>query len=176
MVTIMECQDARLLILPYLDLELTEAQAAPLRQHLIECRSCRSEAQADKALDAWFVPTAEIQVPADFAARVARRAVAGDTGGRFETAGRGSANEVVEGGGRILPFVLNLTAAAALVLFLVSLAVKFQGNPSGEALQADSSNLSEMLDELDQLNRDQAADPTEGVVLPKADHDRGTDR
>ena len=33
-----------------------------------------------------------------------------------------------------------------------------------------------MLDELDQLNRDQAADPTEGVVLPKADNGQGIDR
>lgn len=168
----MECQDARLLILPYLDEELTEAQAAPLRKHLIECRSCRSEAQSDKALDAWFVPTAELSVPADFAARVARRAVAGDTGGRFE-----STPQVVEGGGRILPFVLNLTAAAALVLFLVSLAVKFQGNPSGEALQADSSNLSEMLDELDRLNRDEVTDPAVDPTLDaKTDSAKGSDR
>lgn len=146
----MECHDARLLILPYLDGELSEAQAAPLRQHLLECASCRAEAQADKALDAWFVPTAEVSVPEDFAARVARRAVAGDRGGRFDA---GADRERFEGGGRILPFLVNATAVAALLLFLVSIAVRFQAGPEGEALQADSSSLGEALEELDALNR-----------------------
>jgi anti-sigma factor RsiW len=143
----MECQDAKLLILPYLDDELSEATAAPLRQHLIECASCRAEAQADKALDAWFVPTGEVAVPADFAARVARRAVAGDRGGRYD-----DVHETVEGGGRILSFVLQATAVAAVLLFLVSVAVKVQDKPT-EALQANSANLNELLDELDDENR-----------------------
>ena len=60
-------------------------------------------------------------------------------------------------GARILPFLLQVTAAAALVLFLASIAVKFQGNPEGEALQADTTNMTEVFDNLDRLNRAEEA-------------------
>jgi anti-sigma factor RsiW len=41
----MECHDARSLIQSYLDGELSQAQAAPLRTHLLDCQPCRAGAQ-----------------------------------------------------------------------------------------------------------------------------------
>src|SRR5687767_11962997 len=74
------CRDASALIPSYLDGELTEAQAAPLRKHLLSCQACRGSAQSEKNLKRWFVEAETPAVPKDFAARVARRAFAGDRG------------------------------------------------------------------------------------------------
>lgn len=76
----MNCNDAHPLIPSYLDGELSEAQAGPLRKHLLACQTCRTGAQSDKNLKRWFVASAAVPVPRDFAARVARRAFAGDRG------------------------------------------------------------------------------------------------
>ena len=51
----MECIEARPLIPSYLDGELSEAQARPLRKHLLDCPECRSGAQGEKNLKRWFV-------------------------------------------------------------------------------------------------------------------------
>src|SRR5258705_12108957 len=76
----MECNQAQPLIPSYLDGELSEPQAAPLRRHLLDCQPCRAGAQSEKNVKRWFSATAAIAVPKGFAARVARRAFAGDTG------------------------------------------------------------------------------------------------
>ena len=76
----MNCETARPLIPLYLDGELTEPRASALRPHLLECPDCRGVAQAGKALKTWFVPTEPEAIPEGFAARVARRAFAGDRG------------------------------------------------------------------------------------------------
>ena len=70
----MQCTDASRLISSYLDGELSEAQAAPLRKHLLACQRCRAEAQGEKNLKRWFVTADPVAVPEGFAARVARRA------------------------------------------------------------------------------------------------------
>ena len=72
-----ECSEAQALVAGYLDEELSEAQAAPLRQHLLDCHACRHLVAEDKALRAWFVQESEPEVPAGFAARVAQAAFAG---------------------------------------------------------------------------------------------------
>ena len=75
------CDDARALVPSYLDGELSEAQASPLRAHLLDCPACRGVAKEGKALRRWFeFEPAPVSVPAGFAARVARRAFAGDPG------------------------------------------------------------------------------------------------
>lgn len=151
----MECQNARSMIPSYLDGELTQAQAGPLRQHLLDCQVCRASAQDLKNVQRWFLQPAPVAVPAGFAARVARRAFLGDTGsladgGEFPAA-RGD-----EERGRMLRFVLACTAAAAVVLLLLSIGVRQLALPHSDRMIADDRaplRLDKALEELDRLNR-----------------------
>lgn len=162
----MECQDARGRIQSYLDGELAEAQAAPLRKHLLDCQPCRASAQSEKNLKRWFVePKAlAVAVPRDFSARVARRAFAGDRGERFSEPP--SIQVATVGGPRIsvmhgtsrpdernLRFVLALTAAAAIVLVLLSVAIQSSSVPSGSRLLADDSKTMTFEDATKSLER-----------------------
>ncbi len=167
----MECQDARRWIQGYLDGELQEAQAAPLRKHLLDCQPCRASAQSEKNLKRWFVEPKSVAVPRDFAARVARRAFAGDRGERFSepvmvgaqggavlsmAAARGAALAPARGEERNLRFVLTLTAAAALVLMMISFGIRSLNLPSGTNMLADDSHtmsIDEARRHLDELNR-----------------------
>ena len=114
------CQDALPLIPSYLDGELSEVRAGMLRKHLLDCHACRNEAQEGKALSRWFVATErnQLAVPSGFAARVARRAFAGDRGS-LEPAGA-----TPQEGGRLLQFVLSLTAAAAAVMLFTAIGLR----------------------------------------------------
>ena len=73
----MPCENARSLVPSYLDGELSEEQAAPLREHLYACRECREQTKQEKSLKAWFVDE-EVAIPAGFAGEIARRAFAGE--------------------------------------------------------------------------------------------------
>jgi len=152
----MECQNARSMIPSYCDGELTEAQAGPLRQHLLGCQPCRGSAQDLKNLKRWFAAPAAAAVPTGFAARVARRAFAGDTG---ELAPSVPGPRVAEDGGRLLRFVLACTSAAAGVLLVLSIGVRQIGLPQTNQLQADqpAPQLDRALEELDRLNRAEKA-------------------
>jgi anti-sigma factor RsiW len=155
----MECQDARRWIQGYLDGELQEEQAAPLRKHLLDCQPCRASAQSEKNLRRWFVQPKSVPVPRDFAARVARRAFAGDRGERFS-------EPALVGGGAIhsmaavreernLSFVLTLTAAAAAVLLMLAFSIRGLNLPSGTNMKADDTrtkSTEEVIHYLDELN------------------------
>ena len=159
-----DCQSAQPLIPGYLDGELSDHQAAPLRQHLLDCPGCRASVQETKNLRAWFVDDAEVEVPQGFAARVTRRAFAGDTGiTELQPAQPEPLAPVASATGEtpVLKFVLHLTAAAAIVLFAVSLAMQRQGRPGGSELQAQPT-LHEALERLDNLNEepDSGEEPT----------------
>lgn len=149
----MECQNARSMIPSYCDGELSQAQAGPLRQHLLDCQPCRGSAQDLKNLKRWFAAPASAAVPEGFAARVARRAFQGDTG-ELVTAGA-SAAPVEQDGGRLLRFVLACTAAAAVVLLVLAIGVRQIGLPQSDRIVADpgSPSLDRALEELDRLNR-----------------------
>jgi len=133
----MPCENASTLVMSYLDGELSEEQAAPLRGHLFDCPACREVAKDGKNLARWFAPgaalAAEIRAPAGFAARVARRAFAGDPGlpedGVLVPAPRA-------GGTPILPFLLKLCSAAAVLLFVLSIAIRGRTLPGGDGLEA----------------------------------------
>ena len=71
------CGDVSALVPGYLDGELSEEQAAPLRRHLLSCPDCRAAAQDLTSLRRWFPAPEPAGVPAGFAARVARAAFAG---------------------------------------------------------------------------------------------------
>ena len=157
----MKCQDAQPLIQGYLDGEITEAQAGPLRKHLLACTPCRTTTQDGKALKAWFVDGDPVTVPVGFAARVARRAFAGDRG-EEQTVASGAGEREAEQG-RMLSFVLQLTAVAAALLMAFSIGIRTAERPSTGELHADDASKAWALNELDLLNAPpEDAAPEEG--------------
>jgi anti-sigma factor RsiW len=152
----MECQNARSMIPSYCDGELSEAQAGPLRQHLLDCQPCRGSAQDLKNLRRWFAASAKAAVPAGFAARVARRAFQGDTG---ELVADGAGAHLEQDRGRLLHFVLACTAAAAVLLLVLAIGVRQIGLPHTDRMIAEPPppSLDRALEELDRLNRAEKA-------------------
>jgi anti-sigma factor RsiW len=171
----MECQQSQSLIPSYLDGELSEAQAAPLRRHLLDCQPCRAGAQSEKNLKRWFSASIPVSVPRGFAARIARRAFAGDTGeppvelvpvvaasfgAVLGSSPRPTSERDVRRGAsedQLLRFILQVTAAAALVVIALSVALRSLSLPSGTSLRAaDGRNeigVEQALERLDRLNR-----------------------
>ena len=146
------CQDALPLVPGYLDGELSEVRAGLLRKHLLDCAACRNSAQDAKALSRWFVGSerAEIAPPSGFAARVARRAFAGDVGSGSELAPAAPSE-----GGRLLQFVLTLTAVAAAVMLISAIALRDQRLPDSDQLEAATPppSLDSVRLQLEDLNR-----------------------
>jgi hypothetical protein len=164
----MNCKDCLPLIPSYLDEELSEAQAAPLRQHLMDCRLCRKTLSGEKAFKRWFEhePLVTVAVPAGFAARVARRAFAGDTGSGSD-ADRGEARKEEA---PLLQFVLWATAIAAGFLLVVSLLIFQAQLPTGDRLHADRAvEKEDLLEDLKSLQdpafSTQAPRPSAGAAL-----------
>ncbi len=162
----MNCEAARPLIPSFLDGELSAVQSSQLRPHLLQCTDCRSVAQSQQSLQAWFVPTAEVSVPVGFAAHVARRAMAGDVGtGSLAGEPSGSKTRSHEGTSldseSLTQFVLQVLAVAAMVLMLVSVAMRRMDRPGAEELKAHGGQaLDSSLFELDQLNRMESEVPS----------------
>lgn len=127
------CDAARPLVPSYLDGQLSELSASPLRAHLLACPACRESAKEGRNLKRWFAaPPEAVPVPAGFAARVARRALAGDPGMLVP-----EPPPVRERARRpLLPVLLVATAAAAVLLFVLALAIQRQNLPSGDGLRA----------------------------------------
>jgi anti-sigma factor RsiW len=124
------CDDARVLVPSYLDGELSEAQASPLRAHLLACPACREVAKEGKTLKRWFAaPPERVRVPDGFAARVARRAFAGDPGLLVPEAGPARQRP-------LLPFLLLATAVAAAVLLVLAVAIQRESLPESNRLEA----------------------------------------
>jgi hypothetical protein len=151
----MRCEDALPLVPTYLDGEVSEAQAAPLRQHLLACAACRGSAQEQKTLSRWFEPgaAAAVSIPTGFAARVARRAFAGDTGER-PMAAAGD-----EERGRLLRFVLQVTAVAAALMLALAIALRSEELPPGDDLRAEdrvAPKVEDVVEKLERLNADDA--------------------
>jgi len=167
----LDCRHALPLVPLFVDGELSEAQASPLRHHLMECPSCRSVASEEKALKRWFTPAAEeagdVVVPLGFASRLARRAFAGDSGSDAHEELIPAAPPAptpaaaFRGEDRILQFVLQITAVAAIFLITLSIAIRSVNVPSSTGLRADDRQertLDQVLDDLDLLNREEAED------------------
>lgn len=149
----MSCERSHALLTRYLDNELEEALAAPLRRHLLECNECRASAVESKNLRAWITPRPAPAVPEGFAARVARAA--------FEGAEPTVELRPTRPGGEILPFVLAATAIAAGVLFLLAIGIGLAQRPSGGTMEAmPFSEAQRLLEELDE--RDAASEVEAG--------------
>ncbi|MEY2806444.1 MAG: anti-sigma factor family protein [Planctomycetia bacterium] len=166
----MNCNHATTLIGPYLDGELNEAQAGPLRRHLLACAGCRTGVQAHKDLRRWFVEPEPVVVPAGFAARVAQAAFAG--GSRAEPAAEvprdtprvAAAAAPVEpaarGEGRLLRFVLGLTSVAAAATIMIVLFTRDNRLSEGAGLRADERprlTMDQAVEELEALQRAEGA-------------------
>jgi hypothetical protein len=164
------CREAQPMVGAYLDGELEEARAAGLRKHLLGCVACRGGLQDGKTLRRWFAPLREAgderggefaaAVPAGFAARVARRAFAGDVGERptfGEPRTLGEQRPPAAGEGRLLRFVVRLTAVAAAAAIVVAVTYRAQSRPSGDQLSADDRgahlSVQEIQHRLDRLNQ-----------------------
>jgi hypothetical protein len=97
-----------------------------------------------------------VSIPDGFAARVARRALAGDRGFAVESeraqASTGLAGEREET--PILQFVLQAVAVAAVLLITLSIAIRRQELPDSEGLRALTGSSSSSLRALDELNRE----------------------
>ena len=186
----LRCDVAAPLVPTYLDGELSEELAHPLRRHLLACHACREAAQGEQALKRWFPALGEPAVPSDFAARVARRAFAGDTGwsdpdgprdhvhhdGAHEPAlaGMPAGPAATEPQGRLLSFVTGLTAVAAAVLFVLALAIRGQDLPDHSGLSADDTpTFQEVLEDLESLN-EAAETEFEGAEEATADGAEGS--
>jgi anti-sigma factor RsiW len=160
----LQCQEALPLVPAYLDGELSEAQASLLRKHLLSCFPCRSSAQDGKTLKRWFVSAQSAAVPSGFAARVARRAMAGDLGqsGPLPAALAFPAGARAEDPerGKLLDFVLRATAIAATIMLVLAIGLRSQELPRGSELKADDrlrKSWEEVSSELDALNATQPA-------------------
>jgi len=155
----MDCNQMRPLVPSYLDGELTEERAAPLRQHLLECSRCRNFAQGENALKGWFVDPGPVAVSPAFAARVARLAFAGEgpsgvspSPSTVRTAF--SAGEAKRAEAPLMHFLLQATAIAAALLIALSIGMHRANVPEISNLRAnDSESLERVLEELDDMNR-----------------------
>ena len=157
----MDCRQAEPLIPSYLDGELSEVRAAPLRRHLLDCQPCRAGAQGEKNLKRWFPREASVSIPKGFAARVARRAFAGDSGEstlteRVLVPHAAPAVPSARSEEPVLQFVLALTAAAALVVIALAVSMRSWNLPSGSSLRAadgrDKISVQDAIERLDRLN------------------------
>lgn len=155
----MNCENAAVLVPSYLDEELSEEQAAPLRKHLLACPGCRELAKDGTNLSRWFADDEPFEVPAGFAARVARRAFSGDRGLLPESASEGIGADLqptaAAAGGKhqtpLLRFVLTATSIAALVLFVLAMAIRWRTLPEGRGVQAEDAI--ELRQQIEELNR-----------------------
>jgi anti-sigma factor RsiW len=128
------CDDARALVPSYVDGELSEAQASPLRNHLFDCPACRGTATEGRVLRRWFEAARQevVSIPAGFAARVARRAFAGDPGLLVPV----EAPPPFASRRSQLGFLLAACAVAAAVLLVLALAIQNQNLPETNRLDA----------------------------------------
>jgi len=157
----MKCTDVRAQIAHYLDDELAEAQAAPLRAHLLECPGCRAELQEAKSLSAWFVAPEPVPIPSGFAARVAHRAQRGDRGALIALPTPAAGPAALEASAERDPlrgFVLSAVAVAALVLLALSIALRRLELPDGRGLQAEDASRETAIEALHELNAGEEAE------------------
>jgi len=155
-----DCQTYRALVPGYADGELSEEQAAPLRQHLLSCNACRNAVQDLDHVGRWFPREPELEVPEGFAARVAAAAFAGAepvARPRPRAQQRPAAAAAPDAEPRLMGFVLTLTSVAAGVLLTLALLMAREDEPQGTQMSAEP--LPAILQELDRLNGERGEAP-----------------
>ncbi len=154
-----QCEVVLALVPTFVDDEVTDGVGSTVRRHLMDCPACRTAVQEEQTLRQWFVAGPEVEVPDGFAARVARRAVAGDVGFIPAVAPQVSIppEHRAEGpsgrsAGRVLAFSRTLVAVAAAGLVVTTLLLSGGGRPEVSGLDA-GKDLQEALSELDEENQ-----------------------
>jgi len=162
------CHTIRTLVPGYMDGELSEEQASPLRQHLLSCPTCRNAAQDLGNLSHWFPTPETLAPPAGFAARVARAAFAGEGGQTNKPSAplrpqveSTPAAPLASEDPQLRRFVLGLTSVAAALLLSLALFMAQEKQPSGEELSAEP--IPTALEELDRLNAADSLNRAKGV-------------
>ena len=152
------CHDYQDLVAGYVDGELSEEQAAPLRQHLLSCRVCRNAAQDLNKLTKWFPKPPAVAIPEGFAARVAAAAFTG-AAPREVQASLPVRREVAAASQepRLLAFVLTLTSLAAGLLLSLALLLAQRDEPQGARMSAEP--LPAILQELERINNGVPGEP-----------------
>ena len=157
----MDCSDALARIPRFLDDELPEAEAAPLRAHLMDCPDCRGQAQDARSVSAWFVKPAQVEVPDGFSARVSRRAVAGDRGVWTPVPAAAPVLSESAEDDPMRSFVVSAVAIAALVLLALSIALRRWDMPDSQGLSADDVGTDQVLEALREMNEREAAEESD---------------
>ena len=145
-----ECDVVLALVPTFVDGEVAESVGGTVRRHLMDCPACRAVVQEEQTMRQWFVPGPEVDVPAGFAAHVARRAFAGDVGQAPVSAPQLEAAPD-RPGGRVLAFSRALVAVAAGGLVAGTLILSGGDRPAVGDLDA-GKNLEEALSELEAEN------------------------
>ena len=154
-----QCEVVLALVPTFVDDEVTDGVGGTVRRHLMDCPACRTAVQEEQTLRQWFVAGPEVGVPEGFAARVARRALAGDVGHIPAIAPQLSIPsephaEVPSArpAGRVLAFSRALVAVAAAGLVVTTLLLSDGSRPEVSGLDA-GKGLQEALTELDEENQ-----------------------
>jgi len=146
----LSCENACTLIPSYLDGEVSEEQAGPLRQHLMACPACREVTKSETALGRWIVAGPPVAAPAGFASRIARAAFSGRA--EPELPPQPEPSQPAERDGALYSFVLAATATAAAALFALSIGLQRASLPSESGLDA-APELDTLLREIELENR-----------------------
>jgi len=177
-----DCERVLDLAPTYADGELSGGLADSVRAHLMDCSPCRLAIQDHATLGAWFLPTEEVPVPADFASRVTELAFSGAVAERSHTlkplpaqhasdsARSRQVSPLSEGHGRLLSFSVALTAAAAAAALLLTLFLASREEPgvgdetiyAVEGLEMNLEALKEQNRALTQAPEDSANQPDDG--------------
>ena len=168
------CDDARSLVPSYLDGELSETQASALRAHLMDCPACREVAKEGRVLERWFEALRTqgsretTTVPEGFSARVARRAFAGDPGLLIP-----EERPALPARPAHLRFLLIASSVAAVVLFVLALAIQRESLPRTNGLQAqeDRPPWLEASNEAPQPANERLEDEDKKPAKPRTDDD-----
>ena len=179
----MRCEDVLPLVPRYVDGELTTSQTTSFREHLLDCQSCRTRVQESEALKVWFQDPEALVGPAEapngFAAKVTALAFGEHAALQPLTQNRSTPPRLISEPAfaapsqsawalahqdkeqehkeqELLGFVLNMTAAAALVLLVLSFGIKHSSLPKVGKLHAENASMTQSLDSLDALNEQEA--------------------
>lgn len=179
-----DCERVLALVPNFVDDEVSGDVAASVRGHLIDCASCRVAVQEATALRQWFEPVAEesadVEVPAGFAARVTELAFAGAESAESETeesarihtiepARERHVPRLVTSGAaaaasddspeRNLTFAMALTAVAAAILMVFTLLIASGGNGSPEEDLTADEPLRERIQRLNEMQESEGEAP-----------------
>ena len=154
----MNCQDAKSLIMEYLDGELAPPERTRLEQHLAGCEACRQERDAQRQVINCVQALPRAKAPADLALRVNEAAVAE---ARRQTSSRARA-------GRRLALAASVAIAAGVLTILATT----NNNQPGESTKATEMAAADRPPQAERLKPPAPAEkPSEALLEKEAGKD-----